>query len=315
MNKTKLHQLQNNVEVVGVLKSKELDLITTKSGKNFMSGKLVVQSEVDGKINEHLIEVFIAESSNLFKGIQTVKNEYKTIDQDGIDNANRILVKGSLKLREFCNNQGNLIQYNVIRGMTFNRLGKIDMLEDKAVASIETVVEGLEPVLKDQLPTGDYFVKGFTVGWGEEVIEFKDVIVRKELAQALKDLYKPGSTGRLSFKLTRYAKDNEVTQNPSVGFGTTVNIQNTFEATKSYERNIEVIGGDLPINGDRAYTPELIALAKQARQLKLLDLKNKFNGSSIPETNTGFGQGSQIKVGNNYQVPTSFISPDDQPDF
>lgn len=182
MAQTQLRKLQNNVEIIGTLKSKELEVRTSITGKNFMSGKLVVQSTIDDKINEQVIEIFIMESSKLFKGIETVKNEYKTIDQDGVENADRIKVKGSLKLKEYYQKQGNLVQYNEVRGMIFNRLDKKNDQEGAAIASIETVVEGFEQIFKDELPSGDYLVKGFTVGWKGEVIELKDTFVGENIA-------------------------------------------------------------------------------------------------------------------------------------
>jgi hypothetical protein len=311
MNQTQLRQLQNNVEVIGTLKSKELEVKTSMAGKDFMSGKLVVQSTIDNKINEQVIKIFIMESSKLFKGIETVKNEYKTINQDGIENADRIKVKGSLKLNEYYNNQGDLVQFNEVRGMIFNRLDKNDTQQDKAVASIETVVESfVEKLDSDQLPTGEYNVNGFTVGWNSEIIDLKDTFIGKDLVQTFMNLYHPDSTGRLSFKLNSYSE--EVQQARTVGFGTTVDIKDTFESTKKYVSNIEIIGGDMPFFNTKEYTPEEIESAKQSRTLKSLELENK-NNASINPINNGFGQSSTVP---NARTQTKEVmNPNGMPDF
>lgn len=287
-----LRQLKNNVEVIGTLKSKELELKSSTDGKKFMSGKLIVQSIIDGKVHDYVIEIFIMESSKLYRGIETVRNEYKTIDEHGRENADRIKVKGMLKLKEFYNNHGNLVQYNEIRGMIFNRLTEINDQEDVALASIETIVERFEPVLKEGFPTNEYSVKGFTVGWKGEVIVLKDVFVGKEIAQTFMDLYQPGSTGKLSFKLHRYSNE-KVKSDTSVGFGTTIDIEDTFESTKNVWK-IEVIGGDLPYVGTIEYTPEEIEQAKKVRACKLSELENKNRSVTIPHNN-GFGQGAQTR--------------------
>jgi len=149
-----------------------------------MSGRMVVQSMADNKINEHVIEIFTMQSSKLFKGLETVKDEYKTIDADGLENADRIKVNGTLKLKEYCSSQDNLIQYNEVRGMIFSRLDKNDLQKDKALASIETVVDGFaEKLNEDQSPTGEFLLNGFTVGWANEVIELKGAFVGSKLSQ------------------------------------------------------------------------------------------------------------------------------------
>ncbi|ETT73186.1 MULTISPECIES: hypothetical protein [Bacillus] len=307
MTQTKLRRLKNNVEVIGTLKSKELEVRRSEAGANYITGKLIVQSNINNLINEQVIEVFVMASSKLYSGVETVMNEYKTIEADGVVNADRVRVRGILKLNEFKNNQGILVQYNQVRGMMFNRLDKTSDVQDKANASIETVVEGFEAVVKDGLATGEYLVKGFTVGWNDEVIEFKDVIVGQEVAQDFMNLYPQNSTGRLVFQLSSYVEEEKQASSP--GFGTTLDMKETFETTKKYTRSIRVIGGDVPFFGTNEYTTEEIYQAKQLRAQKLSDMKAKEEGSIIKAGN-GFGQGL---ISN--QTPAVMSSSNEIPDF
>ncbi|PGL29732.1 hypothetical protein CN930_28775 [Bacillus cereus] len=306
MAQNKLRRLENNVVVIGTLKSKNLEVRQSEAGANYITGKLVVQSNINNLINEHVIEVFVMASSKLYSGVVTVMNEYKTIEADGMANADRIKVGGILKLNEFKNNQGILVQYNQVRGRMFNRLDKTSDVQDMADASIETVVEGFEGVVKDGLATGEYLVKGFTVSWNNEVVEFKDVLVGQEVAQAFMNLYPQNSTGRLVFQLRSYVE--EVKQASSFGFGATVDIKETFETTKKYTRSIRVIGGDVPFFGSKEYTPEEIYQAKQLRAQKLSDVESKGERSTIKAGN-GFGAGVSNQASS---VP---VSPDGVPDF
>jgi hypothetical protein len=317
-NQTELRQLQNSVEVVGTLKTKELEVKTSKAGNKYMSGKLVVVSKVDNKINEQVIKVFIMASTKLFKGIETVMNEYKTIDTHG-DQADRIKVSGELKLNEYYNNQGNLVQFNEIKGVFFNRLDADNDQPDKAIASIETIVESfVEKLDKDQLPTGEYIVNGFTVAWGNDVIELKNTIIGPELAQAFMNLYQPGSTGRLSYKLNNYVeieeKIEEVPQVPTHGFGSTDTVDQS-NVIKKYTNNIEIIGGDMPFFGTKEYTPEEIQNAKQVRNLKLQTMQAP--APSTPPANTGFGQGAPSDKDINDQMPFNMENKNgnEMPDF
>ncbi|MFJ7678268.1 hypothetical protein ACIQXQ_09405 [Peribacillus sp. NPDC097198] len=314
MNQSNLRQLKNNVEIIGTLKSKELEVKDSAAGKTFISGKLVVQTITDEKVNEHVIKIFVMESSKLYKGIEKVKNEYKTINQDGIKNADRIKVKGTLKLNEYFGAQENLIQYNEVRGMYFQRLETNNEEQDYALASIETVIEGFsEKVDEEQLPKGQFAVKGFTVGWNDEVIELKDTFIDADLSQAFINLYEPGSTGRLSFKLASYAEDVEKQQQSiATGFGKNVEIKDIFEPTKKYVSNIRIVGGDVPYVDSKKYTLKEIEIAKQIRINKIEELKIK-NNISISQQNNGFGQGAPVQNVESESKP--FIDPNGMPDF
>lgn len=290
---TQLRQLENSVEIIGTLKSKELEVKTSKKGNKFMSGNLVLVCKIGDKIHEHKVKIFIMEKAKNFKGIETVKNEYKTIEANGLENADRIKVTGELTLNEYYDQGGNLKQFNEVKGLFFTRLeGEEAAQPDKALASIETVVEGFTPVMKDNLPTGDYAVKGFTVAWGNEVVEFKKAVIGTELAQAFMNLYQPGQTGRLTFALNNYVLVEErvevVPTAVSHGFGSTEKVEGN--AAKKYVNNIEIIGGDLPFMAPKEYTTEEIQTAKQVRALKLQELQQP--APEVPQTNNGFGQGA-----------------------
>lgn len=288
-----LRQLDNSVEIVGTLKSKELEVkISKTSGKKFMFGKLAIVSKFDNRINELQVKVMVMESSKLFKGLETVKNEYKTIDEHGAANADRIRVTGELTLNEYYNQQGNLIQFNEVKGIFFTRLDESNDQPDKAMASIETVVESFtEKLDRDQLPTGEYNVNGFTVAWNNEVVELKKAIIGADLAQAFMNLYQPGSTGRLTFKLNNYVETEEEQPEQTAvahGFGSQEKVESN--TIKNFVNNIEIIGGDMPLFGAKEYTPEEITTAKQVRALKLQAMQSP--APEVPQTNTGFGQGS-----------------------
>ena len=316
METTQLRQLANSVEIVGTLKSKELEVKTSRAGNQYMSGKLVVVSKFDNKINEQSIKVMVMATSKLFKGIETVKNEYKSIDEHGEEVADRVRITGELKLNEYYNSQGTLVRFNEIKGVFYNRLEPADNQPDKSIASIETIIDEFVPELdKEQLPTGNYLVKGFTVGYGNDVVELQKAVVNSDLAQAFMNLYQSGQTGRLTFKLNNYVeveeKEVEVAA-PTHGFGSqeTVTSSNTI---KNYVSNLEVIGGDMPYFGTKEYTQNEIETAKQVRALKLQTLQAP--APSTPPTNTGFGQGAPSLQDVANQMPSNMMNGNEMPDF
>jgi len=155
------------------------------------------------------------------------------------------------------------------------------------------------------LPTGEFAVEGFTIGWGNDVIELRDVVIGQELAESFKNLYTPGTTGRLSFKLNNYVlvEENAPTEEvapPSHGFGSEEKIE--ANVITKYVRSIEIIGGDIPFFGTKEYTEEEIVTAKQVRALKLQTMSSPANDTP-PQTNTGFGAGSEKPSESNEQSP------------
>ena len=283
-----LRILSNTVEVIGTLKSKNLEIKTAKtSGKKYMSGQITVLSKSDNKVNEHRVNVFMMESSKLFKGIETVKNEYKSIEEVGEEEADRIRVTGELDFNQYYNREGKLVEFNEIKGVFFNRVDNLDESEDRAIATIDTVVEGfIDKMDQDGLPTGEKEIKGFSVGWGNNVIQLKDTIVKKELAEAMQNLYQPGSTGQLTFKLNNYVEVEEQEEEVSVshGFGSQEVVGNLV--AKNFVNNIEVIGGQVPYLGSIEYTQEEIEQAHKVNKLNLQTLQKP--APTTPQVKEGF---------------------------
>jgi hypothetical protein len=295
----KLPQLANSVEIVGTLKSMDLAIKESKNKKNYVKGKVTVLVREADKVHEHEIDIFQMESSKLFKGIKTMMNEYKSIDTHG-EEADRIRVTGEVEINEYYNKEDELKSFNQIKGVFFNRLDETNDTEDKAVAVIEVVVKGFTPkVIEETGEIEHYTVNAFTIGYGEKIVELKRAIISDELAGPMQDLYHENSTGRLEFKLNRYAEQKQVEkQEAPVSMGHGFGKEITVETTRVFERtvnNYEITGGDVPFEDEKALSEEQIADA--ARKLALSREELKANrGTKAPDTPaaaakkpTGFG--------------------------
>lgn len=310
MANTTLKALKNTVDVIGRVKEVNLELGTTRDGKENIKGNVVVlvEENVNGEARSHDIRVRVYSNkfkrdgniNGLYTGYETVMNEYKSIaDVGDKKEADLVHVQGSLELNEYISQDGTKRSSNQVNGKFFNRITTDDVKKrrgPKAVATVEAVVEGIKDELdQDGLPSGNKKLSAFNVDFFGElrenskpVIPF-EAIVPENLADAFDDLYDTGDTGKFSLKINNYAEEatEEDVQEVS-GFGSTEGLS---EVKRNFVNNLEVIGGTEAYQEPRAYNDEQIAEAKQFRQ-KAIDALESGYVPQETKSDNAFGQGT-----------------------
>ena len=310
MANTTLKALKNTVDVIGRVKEVNLELGTTRDGKENIKGNVVVlvEESVNGEARSHDIRVRVYSNkfkrdgniNGLYTGYETVMNEYKSIaDVGDKKEADLVHVQGSLELNEYISQDGTKRSSNQVSGKFFNRITTDDVKKrrgPKAVATVEAVVEGIKDELdQDGLPSGNKKLSAFNVDFFGElrenskpVIPF-EAIVPENLADAFDDLYDTGDTGKFSLKINNYAEEatEEDVQEVS-GFGSTEGLS---EVKRNFVNNLEVIGGTEAYQEPRAYNDEQIEEAKQFRQ-KAIDALESGYVPQETKSDNAFGQGA-----------------------
>ena len=310
MVETTLKALKNTVDVIGRVKEVNLELGTTRDGKENIKGNVVVlvEESVNGEARSHDIRVRVYSNkfkrdgniNGLYTGYETVMNEYKSIaDVGDKKEADLVHVQGSLELNEYISQDGTKRSSNQVSGKFFNRITTDDVKKrrgPKAVATVEAVVEGIKDELdQDGLPSGNKKLSAFNVDFFGElrenskpVIPF-EAIVPENLADAFDDLYDTGDTGKFSLKINNYAEEatEEDVQEVS-GFGSTEGLS---EVKRNFVNNLEVIGGTEAYQEPRAYNDEQIEEAKQFRQ-KAIDALESGYVPQETKSDNAFGQGA-----------------------
>lgn len=302
----KLRELENKLRIVGTLKEVNLQEKPTKKGDNAIFGNIIVETLIDGKLSNHRVELFAKETGKLFKGYKTILTQFKDSDTVGKENADRVSVTGNIDGNDYVNQEGKLISGNRNRGLFINRVTDQD-LRDEAVAQIELVVTNTREVMKNDEPTGELYIDGFTVGYNDGVIELRNMIVGQDLADVISDNYEPNSTGKLTFEINNYVVMEEKPKDEAAdtGFGQQVEMD-TFERRV---RELRVIGGFPPHVDERAYELEDIQLAKKIRALHLQEVQS--TPATPPVTQSG-GFGAPGFAAPNGSAPID-ISDDDLP--
>ena len=311
MANTTLKALKNTVDVIGRVKEVNLELGTTRDGKENIKGNVVVlvEESVNGETRSHDIRVRVYSNkfkrdgniNGLYTGYETVMNEYKSIaDVGDKKEADLVHVQGSLELNEYISQDGTKRSSNQVNAKFFNRITTDDVKKrrgPKAVATVEAVVEGIKDELdQDGLPSGNKKLSAFNVDFFGElrenskpVIPF-EAIVPENLADAFENLYDVGDTGKFSLKINNYAEEatEEDVQEVS-GFGSTEGLS---EVKRNFVNNLEVIGGTEAYQEPRAYNDEQIEEAKQFRQKAIDALEDSYVPTETP-SNNAFGEGSK----------------------
>ena len=310
MTESNLKALKNTVDVIGRVKEVNLELGTTRDGKENIKGNVVVlvEENVNGEARSHDIRVRVYSNkfkrdgniNGLYTGYETVMNEYKSIaDVGDKKEADLVHVQGLLELNEYISQDGTKRSSNQVSGKFFNRITTDDVKRGrgpKAVATVEAVVEGIKDELdQDGLPSGNKKLSAFNVDFFGElrenskpVIPF-EAIVPENLADAFDDLYDTGDTGKFSLKINNYAEEatEEDVQEVS-GFGSTEGLS---EVKRNFVNNLEVIGGTEAYQEPRAYNDEQIKEAKQFRQ-KAIDALESGYVPQETKSDNAFGQGA-----------------------
>ena len=319
----KLRELANNIKIVGTLKEVNLEIKPNKNDpkvKQIMGNIVVIVEEKSkNRIHEHTINLFAKDSSKLYKGYVTIKDQFKSIDEVGKENADRISISGSIDENIYMGQDSKLKEFNRNRGLFINRVDETaltkdpSLTNDSAVAQIEIVVTNIRPLTdKEGIETGEYGISAFTVGYNNGVTQLRDIVVGTDLADVITENYEINSTGKLTFAINNYAELKKVEIDPAIesqgGFGVTTDIGN--ELTK-YVRELRVIGGFPPYLDDRALQEEDIKFARQIRELKVQEVKNSVPSTPPAKTTAGgFGTNADPFAST---VGTIEISEDDLP--
>ena len=288
---TELREAQNSVEIIGTVKKINLKESISKNNKEMIIGDVLVEVKDGNLVNNIKVKILSMKLnkagaiSGLYKGYKTVLDEWTKGD--------RVRVTGSIGLNQYFGQDGELRKFNEVRGLFLNRLEGADAEKpDKAIATVEIVVENMTSELDNEnIPTGMLNVEAFTVGYNSKIETIENLKIGENLAKVFSDMYYPGSTGRVTFKINNFAEmaKEEIAPQEMAGFGNSERVEDNV--VTNYESFFEIIGGDLPYtDGVNNYSADEIEQAHRNIELTLQALKQESSAPTTPQSAaTGFG--------------------------
>ena len=287
-----MEQMQNDVQIIGLLKTLDIEEKQTRKGRDAIMGSAVIEVTDKFKhVNNIRVNIFAFKLTNsgsqnkLYTSFETVMNEYKTIDDNGRSEADYVRVTGSLDSNIY-SSHGAIHSSNRIRAVFFSRVPQDEVKEQKSLCTIGVYVQKFDEAIDaDGNSLGYSNITAFSVGYNGTVIPIFNLSISGKVEEQFRSYYVPGSTGIMTFRMNNYAKPKEKDEEvEDRGFGSSEEVGATQQV--DYVNNKEVTGGHLPFEDDKALTPEEgVNLIKQYHEM-INQVKE--NASDGFENNTGF---------------------------
>lgn len=281
VKQTNLRQADAKVTVAGIVSDKKLEM-KTENGVRTIEGTITIKTSDTNFVQ---MRVRCADKkkdgteNKTFTGVMTVMNEYKSIADNGADEADRVRTSGQINLFRNNNNGNEIVSYT---SNFFNRIKPNQDYEPKAEFEVEMYIKTLVPEInKDGEETGRYKIVGWIPTFNG--IEPLELFVPEELADVVSNTYEPKQTARFYGEIVQNVTYETIERPMAFGVKkeTKANFINELVVTggsPAYdaETEEEVVKGGNQI----PYNPDTIQAAIEERDRRIKEEQNK------PRTNT-----------------------------
>lgn len=277
---------KNFLEVIGELVDMNLEQKLTKKGKQMIIGNVDVEVKKGDKVNVIELKVLCMAGNKLYKGVETVMNEYKTRKIDGV--GEKIKVQGNVELNEYVGNDGSLKSFNVCNARFFHRLSEAEYAEtgDRAMLTLGGTYLGNKEIMdKEGLPTGEYEITVYNRAYNstskqnDKINCLKGLKMSGELFEIFENEFSQGENMLLNIEVNRGVIAKEEPEEKK-GFGMQPKVVNN-----SYYWSYDVVGG---ISTGMSEEEDIVEL-ERLRRVQLAEI----SGDGLATNGKGFGQKPQ----------------------
>lgn len=246
----------NTFKIVGELVENNLEVKTSsKSGKDFISGKIVIKSLIDGRAQLTEVELF----SNKFKQDGSSNKLFENYENLGAFMNKRIRVSGELgESRFFSSQNSQLVSSPVNRG----RFIAAAETKDKDVAEFSFAGYVVKPLYERTGKDGNLINHEIVIAQANYddskpvYIKFSVDKDNRQAVRAIQDLYDTGVTVSIRGNINVISEDVEVEEVTAFGESTRV-YHNTY-------RSYMITTGSQPMTDRGVYSPQDIAKLTRA---------------------------------------------------
>lgn len=277
-NKTVLRQADNYVLIEGTLSEKDLQENEIKRGDstdNAIFGTLTIETT---KNSTHTVRVFVYEhkkdgkENKLFASWKTVLDNYKSIAEDGRENADKVRIKGGqLGINDYVGQDGALRSFPEVTTNFINRVKESEEFKPRAEFDVEGVIQSIKPEVRgeDEEETGRLVLKVVVPLYGGRVAPLQ-MVVSADDADTFQGMFEEGQTVDLDGDLINYSEIKTTTKERAFG-------KAKDNVSTIFKRELLIAGGSEPYDPDseKAFDVKTIKQALIERKNYLEELKNK----------------------------------------
>jgi hypothetical protein len=272
---TMLREAENKVFVEGIVSEVNFE-VKQIDGKDAITGDIVIQVSENEICTLDVFSYKLKKDGSenaVFKGLCTVKDEYKSIAKVGVEEADRVRISGAkIVVNDFYNNAGVLKSDIKVQTNFINRLKAGEELNPKATFEVETFIHKIYDHVdtKTSEVTGYKVISGLVPIYDGKIVPMEFIVKDPEIVQGIESLYEPGQTVRL-YGDVNIAVTTTKTIVP-VAIGKPKEVINTITT-----RELIVTGGSEPYLEDNpnSFNVETVKNAMAIRTEALEELKNK----------------------------------------
>lgn len=293
----------NVVRIEGILSEVNIEESTITKDNNV---KPVVRGEVKVRVTQRIpgsnetkdyeipVSIFACQTTNaggknpMYDMYMSLKTNFKTIAEYGIDEADRIRVTGNIvENNYFSPNTGKFISFPQVKGSFFNKVKKEEFVPD-AKLTVTFVVKSKQFVTDaDGVEDPNRFkVTGIVPQYGGTISILDFYAVTKNVIDGVSTYWEPGNTVKATCKLNFTSKvENRVVHSD---FG-----DDDIEQTTVKVSELVIARGDAPLDEEFGYSINDVQDALKRRQIELAEkeekAKNKNKAGSGNGGNNSFG--------------------------
>lgn len=283
----------NQVFLTGTLVKKDLEIVECDvkneqgqvTGKDSaIRGELVIRT-TDGSENE--VKYYATRltkkgtESSLFKGLKTVMDEYKTLEQYPNEADVVKIGSGKIDINDYVNKEKELKSYNEVKANFVNRVEQKDLETTQQVSKfeVEGIIESIVDEIVKDVPTGNKIINLTAIGYEGTLIPIKLTLLEPMVAPFGSAGFFDGCYAKLVGKIVNTTEISEEVE--KMGFG-----EDNIKIIKKTIKRFEVTSGSpMGMPTDKGITVEEWNQAKAKRQLKLDKKKDEANNKAAENAN------------------------------
>jgi len=199
---TMLREAENKVTIEGIVSEINME-IKQIDGKEGITGDVVIQKNDDSICTVDIFSYKFKKDgteNSVFKGLNTIMNEYKSIAKVGKEEADKVRISGAkLAVNDYYNPAGELKSILKVQTNFINRLKPGEEFNPRADFEVEVFIHKMTDEIdkKTNEVTGRKLISALMPIYDGKIVPVEFIVADPDIVRGIESLYEPGQTVKL----------------------------------------------------------------------------------------------------------------------